>query len=153
MEFNLLFDPKLSPKFMGIWDGYNELMKKWNKLNNEMHTLQPRLIGPARIRKRLSLLTKDVKALQRQWLDHQNAAIDFALAPELRLAPQTKQDVTFLLLHAALRDRIGQFRHDMGVILDNLNRINSELNYVVSIRVAFCGLGLSLIGLTLSLVL
>ena len=128
MRIVLKLEVDKNPEYGAIMEGYNNLMKRWNELNNKLHGLPEYMIYlPKR-------------------LQHHAAALLIYRKPKYKLDVD-EQHLSFQHFQSILLDRINHFRTDILLIESNYNLRYKGLLGKRDFNIAIASFGISLIGL------
>lgn len=141
-----------NPEYYGLWREHNELKKRWNELNNQIHeTRIPKFII-WRARKKLTKIGLDLAKLRADYLNWQGRAVNFQMNPNYKIVRNENAPLVFLQATANMRNLTDMLESNMVLIINNYNLahtwLNNQFNFLIAVGsfvLAFAAMVISLI--------
>jgi hypothetical protein len=141
-----------NPEYYGLWGQHNELKKRWNELNNQIHEIRvPKLII-WRARKKLNKIGFELAKLQKDYTDWRKRAVNFQMNPHYKITRNENASIVYLHATQNMRNLTDILESNMILIVNNYNSLHVWLNNQFNFLVAVGSFILALAALVISLI-
>jgi|GEM_PF-5467794 len=148
----------LNPEYYAFVKEYNDLMRRWDELNSQVHQYNKPEILATIDQKNLSALDQNLKDLQKKFLEWNKKVRNFALKPNYKFSEETEKGLSFLHFTINLLDLRSNFDSYITLVENNFNTLVSEVRYAKSekklrrdFRIAITSAVFSFLGWALTL--
>ncbi|GEM_PF-5984931 len=151
-EFKISLDEHRNKEYYTIINDSNELMYRWNEINNFIHHTHISSLRPWLFKKAARPFAKKMSALQEDYSKWHDMATRFQANPNLVIEINEMHHFIFLHYMSVLRTRIQQLNTDMKIIIDNFNLKYAESENKRNFLIALISLTFSLISFILAFI-
>ncbi|HKZ22487.1 MAG TPA: hypothetical protein VJ165_04710 [candidate division Zixibacteria bacterium] len=140
-------DPESNPEYSSLIKGYNSLLDRWNEINLSLHKFKVPKIFLFKTENKLFNIGRNLKSLQKDYLEWQGKATGFYLNPHYKFEAGTANDLAYLHYTNVLSNRLLHLELIMQLINNNYNLMHYIIDNRINFLIAITGLMLGLSGL------
>jgi hypothetical protein len=141
-----------NPQYYALWREHNDLKKRWNDFNIQIHKIKIPKLMIWRARKKLNKIGPELAKLQRDYLDWSKRTVNFQMNPNYKIVRNENAPLVFLQATANMRTLTDMLESNMVLIVNNYNLVHTWLNNQFNFLIAVGSFVLALAALLISLI-
>lgn len=142
-----------NPVYYGLWREHNELKKRWNEINSQIHDIRIPKLAIWRARKKLKRIGLQAAALQKDYLKWRNRAVNFQMNPHYKITRDENTPFVYLQATSNMRNLSDMLESAMNLLANNHNLRRSSLDNKLNFLLALSSFALALLALIVTLIL
>lgn len=151
-EVLMKLDEADNPEYYGLWREHNELRKRWDEVNKEIHQIRVPKLTIWRSRKKLNKTGLKLAKLHKDYLDWRNKAVNFQMNPRYKIARNENAPILYLHATENMRNLTDMLESNMILIANNYNSVHMWLDNKVNFLVAMGSFILAMAALVITLI-
>jgi hypothetical protein len=152
-ERMIKLDETDNPVYYGLWREHNELKKRWDEINSQIHEIRIPKLAIWRARKKLKRFGLGLSALQKDYLNWRNRAVNFQMNPHYKITRDENTPIIYLHATANMRNLSDLLESNMILLVNNYNLVHSWLDNKLNFLLALSSFVLALVALVITLIL
>lgn len=147
----IYINPDDNKEYGAIIEKYNTFMDVWNEINKNIFMFRIPSFYKSSSKKKLLEIGKEVYILQKEWIEHNKNARNWAVNPKFIFPHDTNHELAFHHFNNTLIDIINQFRFSMYLIESNYCKRYEELMAKRSFDIAIGSFIIGICGLIIAI--
>ncbi len=150
-ERMIKLDEADNPVYYGLWREHNELKKRWDEIDSQIHEIRIPKLTIWRARKKLKIIGLELSALQKDYLYWRNRAVNFQMNPRYKIARDKNAPIVYLHATANMRNLSDLLESNKILVVNNHNLVHGQLDNQLNFLLAISAFLLALLALMITL--
>jgi hypothetical protein len=151
-ERTLKLDEADNPDYYNLWREHNELDKRWDEINNQIHEIRIPKFAIWQAHKKIKGIGRELVALQESYLKWRNKAVNFQMNPHYEIVRDENTPIVYLQATANMRNLSDRLESKMILLGNNHNLVHNQLDNRFSFLIAMGSFVLSFLAFVISLI-